>query len=345
MWIWSFYRVVAVAALATSLQWPLQDPEAAARSAAPEWRDDLLSLHKSLVEIESISGNEYGVGNFLVEYLTERGYVAQLEFVPPQESTSKGRSRFNILAWRSQTRDPTPRVLVSSHIDVVPPFIPYSISDKKPTTATIISGRGSVDAKGSVAAQIIALQNVLASEKVDSDDVMLLFVVGEENSGDGMKFFSDTMSQLHPPPSFEAVIFGEPTENKLACGHKGGLFCRIKAKGVAGHSGYPWLGKSANELIVKGLAALLTADLGSSDKYGNTTINIGHLEGGVAANVIPEFCQADMAIRVAIGPEDDGGNIVSNRILNVLAEIDSEALALECSHGYGVVETACDIDG
>jgi acetylornithine deacetylase len=313
--------------------------------SSPPWRESLLSLHKSLIDIRSTTGSEHGAGTFLLEYLTARGYTAQLQFVPPRNNTPPGASRFNVVAWPGASHQPSPRVLVTSHIDVVPPHIPYSISDEIPKDDTVISGRGSVDAKGSVAAQITAVQNLLDSGKIQQSDVMLAFVVGEEDMGDGMRLFSDSLKEIHPTQEFEAVIFGEPTENKLACGHKGGLFCDIRARGVAGHSGYPWLGKSANELMVKALSSIISQDLGSSESFGKTTVNIGRLEGGVAANVIPESSFADLAIRVAIGPEKTGGEIVKNRIRSILDGIDEEAFTFSCSHGYGVVECDCEVPG
>ena len=234
---------------------------------------------------------------------------------------------------------------MSSHIDVVPPYIPYSISDENASSDTIIRGRGSVDAKGSIAAQITALQSLLDAGEVAEQDVMLLFVVGEEGPGDGMRFFSNETHNLHPPPEFESVIFGEPTENKLACGHKGGLFGYIEARGTAGHSGYPWLGKSANELLIRALAQMLSTDLGTSDKFGNTTVNVGRFDGGVAPNVIPEYARADIAIRIAIGPEDKGASIVADRVQSILDDIDPDAFKFAYSHCYGVVETNCDVEG
>jgi acetylornithine deacetylase len=63
---------------------------------------------------------------------------------------------------------------VTSHIDVVPPHFPYSIQGSK------IYGRGSNDAKGSVATQIQAVQELRKEGKVGDGDVGLLFVVGEE---------------------------------------------------------------------------------------------------------------------------------------------------------------------
>jgi acetylornithine deacetylase len=307
-------------------------------------RADLLSLHRSLAEISSITGNESAVGNFLVNYLTTRGYTAHLQFLPSRANTQHG-SRFNVIAWPGDSHRPEPRLLVSSHIDVVPPYIPYSISDEKPTSDTIIRGRGTVDAKGSIAAQVMALQSLLDSGDVRKEDVMLLFVVGEEGPGDGMRYFSNETHHLHPPPEFESAIFGEPTENKLACGHKGGLFGYIEARGTAGHSGYPWLGKSANELLIRALAEMLTTDLGSSDKFGNTTVNVGKFDGGIAANVIPEYARADVAIRIAIGPEDKGADFVADRVQSILDGIDPDAFNFVYSHRYGVVETNCDVEG
>ncbi len=136
--------------------------------------------------------------------------------------------RFNVVAWPGVSHQPSPRLLVTSHIDVVPPYIPYAI-DAAPgeaTADTLIHGRGSVDAKASVAAQITALEELRRRGEVAPADVMLLYVVGEEASGDGMRTFSQSLARLEPPARFDAVIFGEPTENKLACGHKGNLACR-----------------------------------------------------------------------------------------------------------------------
>ncbi|KAI0430051.1 hypothetical protein F5Y09DRAFT_241513 [Xylaria sp. FL1042] len=331
------------------LQTPL-DSSSSSSNNAPSYRSELVSLHKSLVEIASVTYSENAVGNFLVDYLTARDFVAELEFLPPVSNNtsnssngSESKLRFNVLAWPGPKRHPSPKVLVSSHIDTVPPHIPYSRSDDEPNGETVIAGRGSVDAKASVAAQIIAVFELLEAKRIDPQDVMLLFVVGEERTGDGMRYFSDTLSSLDPPPNLKAAIFGEPTEGKLACGHKGFFGCTITAHGKAGHSGYPWLGKSATELLMRGVIKVLDTDLGSSDLFGNTTINVGTIEGGVALNVIPETAVARIAGRVAIGPESDGGRIVVERVEEVLRSVDEDAFEVSCNNGYGVVECACDV--
>lgn len=309
---------------------------------APSYRSDLLSLHKSLIEIPSISGNEVEVGKFLAEFLEEKGYSTDTQKIDKDGDET---TPFNVVAWRGHEHEPKPRVLVTSHIDVVPPHIPYEIEDGDVTKETMIKGRGSVDAKASVAAMFIALEELLAANKVDEKDVMLLFVVGEESTGLGMRTFSDILEEMPNPPRFDAVIFGEPTENKLACGHKGGLFCDVTARGVGGHSGYPWLGKSANELMIRAMFKIMDTDLGSSELYGNTTFNVGRFDGGVAANVIPEDAKVGFACRVAIGPEKEGGWIVRDKIQAILDEVDEEAFDLQCTHAYGAVDCTCDVDG
>lgn len=313
-----------------------------ANSSVPPYRDSLISLHKSLVDFNSTTGNEADVGEFLIDYLTEQSFVAERQTLP---SSNDSAVRFNVVAWPASRQSNSSKVVVTSHLDTVPPYIPYSRTGTEPPTAeTVIAGRGTVDAKGSVATQVVALLDLLSTGEVTSDDVMLVYVVGEERTGDGMIYFSNVTSQQ--PDSPKAAIFGEPTEGLLACGHKGGLACTVTAHGRSGHSGYPWLFKSATELLMRAMVRTIDTDLGTSERYGNTTTNIGILSGGIAINVIPDTATARLVIRVGIGPELEGGEIVKARIRDGLASIDDEAFDFECDvRGYGAIETNCDVDG
>lgn len=164
------------------------------------WTKELISLHRHLITTESISGNEYDVGKWLSKYLKDDDWTIETQKV------NNDSSRLNILAYPGKVRNPD--LLISSHIDTVPPFYPYKIYSND--SETIISGRGSVDAKASVAAQIIATKKLLAEKKLKKDDVALLYVVGEEVHGDGMR----AANALGLTP--KTIIFGEPTEGKLA---------------------------------------------------------------------------------------------------------------------------------
>ena len=150
-------------------------------------------------------------------------------------------------------------------------------------------------------------------------------MVGEEIGGDGMRNVNDLEME------WKAVIFGEPTELKLASGHKGVLILTVKAHGKAGHSGYPWLGQNANHVLVPALNALQNLELPNSEKYGNTTLNIGQLSGGIAANVIAEEAEAKILVRIAAGSPGTIKQLVSEAIKAV-----NEDLELDFAEGgYG----------
>lgn len=224
----------------------------------------------------------------------------------------------------------------------MPPFWKYERKDKN------ISGRGSVDAKGSVATQIIAANSLLANKHIHPDDVSFLYVVGEEVGGDGMRA-ANTL-ELKP----KSIIFGEPTEGKLASGHKGMLSFKLRAKGKAAHSGYPWLGLSANEVLVTALAALM--ELGQSlpkdDKFGLTTINLGKIQGGVAHNVVAESAEALIAVRIAQGTPASMRNETTNAINTAIAKFLKESqqpadiIDIEFSgEGYSPIDIDADVPG
>ena len=309
------------AALSIGSQRPIADSQAVAH--ASEFESDalesLLSLHKSLVEIPSISRGENKVGKWLAKYLENQGFTVELHAIqsdPPRE---------NILAYLGSSNKT--RTLISSHIDTVPPFWPYERRGDE------IWGRGSVDAKGAVATQIKAVEQLIASGDVKEGDVAILFVVGEEITGDGMLAVNDWNM------SWETVIFGEPTELKLASGHKGITSLKIQAHGKAGHSGYPELGRSANSMLIPALAKLGEVNWPSSEKYGNTTCNIGRVDGGVAQNVIAEEAFALVAIRVA-----DNKDLVEKLAREALLGVTPD-LKIAFGAGYDPVPIDHDVEG
>ncbi len=234
---------------------------------------NLFELTKSLMSIPSTSGDEEAVGFWLRDYLESLGWTVELQAVSANQN--------NVIAYLNDT----PRVWLSTHMDTVPPFIALTEDDEK------IYGRGSCDAKGIIAAQIVAAE-ALRSEGIE--DIGLLYTVEEERASTGAKVAND-----HPlAVKCEYMINGEPTDNDLAIGSKGAFRAKIRTKGKAAHSAYPEQGDSAIEKLLDILEDVRHTKFPNDEFFGETTCNIATLDGGIALNVIPPNAEAGMLIRL-----------------------------------------------
>jgi acetylornithine deacetylase len=171
---------------------------------------NLFELTKTLINIPSVSGDEEAVGFFLRDYLESLGWTVELQAVSSNQN--------NVIAYLNET----PRVFLSTHIDTVPPFIKASEDAEK------IYGRGACDAKGIIASQIFAAEEL---RKQGITDIGFLYTVDEEQGSTGAK-----AANLHPiAQKCEFLINGEPTDNDLATGSKGSLRMLIKTRGLPGN--------------------------------------------------------------------------------------------------------------
>ena len=234
---------------------------------------ELFELTKSLMSVPSISGEEEAVGFWLRDYLEALGWTVELQKVSDNQN--------NVIAHLNDT----PRVWFSTHMDTVPPFIEPSEDDEK------IYGRGSCDAKGIIAAQITAAEQL---RKEGVEDIGLLYTVEEERSSEGARKANE-----HPlAAKCEYLINGEPTDNELAIGSKGTFRLNIKTSGKAAHSAYPEQGDSAIERLLDILEDVRHTKFPNDDFFGETTVNIGTINGGLALNVIPPMAEAGVAVRL-----------------------------------------------
>lgn len=240
---------------------------------------NLFTLTRQLIDIPSITGDETAVGHFLYAKLSDLGYRVETQEV--------AQDRFNVIA----TTGALPRVVFSTHMDTVPPFIESSEDEED------IYGRGACDAKGIIAAQIFAAER-LRSEGLD--EVGLLFTVDEELASAGARVAND-----HPlAKECRYLINGEPTDNLLALGTKGSVRLLITTEGRAAHSAYPEAGDSAIEKLLDVLQSIRATRLPGGDFFGDTTTNIGVLNGGTRPNVIAEHASAELQVRLACDIEE-----------------------------------------
>ena len=234
---------------------------------------NLFELTRRLIDIPSPSGEEGEVGRFLASHLGGLGYAV--------ESQEVAEGRANVIA----TTRARPRVVLSTHMDTVPPCIP-SRED-----ATHIHGRGACDAKGIIAAQIAASERLRAEGFAE---VGLLFTVDEELGSVGARAANEHALAR----DCEFLINGEPTGNKLAVGSKGSLRVRLACEGRAAHSAYPEHGDSAIEKLLDVLADVRACAWPADEFFGETTCNVGTVAGGTRPNVIPAEAEAVLQLRL-----------------------------------------------
>lgn len=236
---------------------------------------DVVGLARTLIDIESTTGQEGEVGRVLARYLRDRGYSVLEQPVAGD--------RINVIAGVGE-----PSLAFSTHFDCVPPFFPSRVE------GGVLHGRGACDAKGILAAQVAAAERLRAEGETR---IGLVFVCGEERGSDGAKAANTIASQT------KYLINGEPTELKLGLATRGCFRVRLKAHGRAAHSGYPQLGESAIEKLMDVLRDLRTAAWPADPQLGTTHYTVGLISGGVATNVVPPIAEAEVFFRT-VGPHD-----------------------------------------
>jgi acetylornithine deacetylase len=243
---------------------------------------DAIRFTRELVEIDSTTYHEGAVGDFLETFLSQRGWAVEKTPVPQPKDSGTTSARWNIFAGAASE---TPDVVLSTHMDTVPPFMPFSEDEE------FIYGRGVCDAKGIIAAQVVAAERLRA----DGVKVGLLFVSGEERDSAGAKAANEA------PKASKFLINGEPTDNRIALATKGALRASIHCTGKMAHSAYPELGDSAVHKLAAIMNRLLKLELPTDPEVGETTLNIGQIEGGHAPNVIADSASAQVLTRL-VGP-------------------------------------------
>jgi acetylornithine deacetylase len=250
---------------------PARPPDGAPATA---WLFDRL---EALCRDDTTTGHEdRGLGT-LRELLRECGAEVELQEAAP--------GRHNVLA----TFGAPPRLLFSTHLDTVPPFLPPR------RAATVLHGRGTCDAKGQLIAQLAAIAALRAR---GVDGLAWLGVVGEETDSIGAQ------AALHLAARFQqciAVVDGEPTENRLATGQRGTMQLRLSTRGIAAHSGTPERGRSAIWPLLDWLQRLRELPLAEDPELGQELWNLGLLHGGAAPNVVPPAAEATLFVRALPG--------------------------------------------
>ncbi len=264
-----------------------------------------LDLFLELLRIDSTSGREGEMSRFLARRLAVSGceinlYYADADVYGKAASASPD-TNHNVGPDASRDKNPDagldtnpdadgptpaniliswgdPRITFCTHFDTVAPYIPPKI-ERRDDGKTVISGRGSCDAKG----QLFSMYNAcLDLAERGETDFGLLLLFGEEAGSLGAKDFRTKF------PGGEYVIVGEPTDNCMVSSSKGTKAFAVTIKGKSFHSGYPVYGASAVERFIDMMVALRKVNFPMDPKLGETTWNIGKLSSDNAQNILSD---------------------------------------------------------
>jgi acetylornithine deacetylase len=204
-----------------------------------------------------------------------------------------------------------PHVLFNTHIDTVPPHVPFSQEGDR------IAGRGSCDAKGPLAAMVAAFLDAefhtgTLSLAITPDEETLstgahALVTGDVVPGGSGETGStvDPLDADDPPPSM--VVVGEPTGLDVCTAARGRFEGRISLSGTAAHAADPAAGANAVGAAGAVLRAMETFEnVAPHEALGDATLVPTGIEGGEATNQVPADCSITFDRR-SVPPETASG--------------------------------------
>jgi succinyl-diaminopimelate desuccinylase len=245
---------------------------------------------------------------------------AELELLDASDSVT------NLIA-RIRGRTPGKRVVFNGHLDTYPVIHPETWL-RAPTGEIVgdrLYGRGAADMKGRIAASIAAFTALADVRQHWAGEVVLSLAGDEETMGPlGTRWLMERL----PHASGDAVIIGDAGFPQVVrFGEKGFLWLDVVASGKPAHGAHVHLGINAIDRLREALYTLeeirgievasppevsaaiaeakplsegLSGD-GEADTLGRITINVGQVEGGTSANLVPTEASAKLDIRLPLG--------------------------------------------
>jgi acetylornithine deacetylase len=241
-----------------------------------------VELLRDLVAIPSVSGEEAEAAVFVEETARRWG----LDVARDAHGVRVELRGFDV----------GPTIALVSHLDVVPPGSGWTRDPFIPVVeGTRLFGRGSGDAKASVAAMLYAAKDVADSGGMDSGRLLLLFGFGEETKNTTMG------SAVEAAGEIDAAVIGEPTGLDFAIAQRGLMMVDLLAQGDQRHAGYASSdGEFTNAAIVLARDLLKLDTLFGSRFHpvlGRATATPTMLESGVSRNVTPPVARAVLDVR------------------------------------------------
>jgi len=280
------------------------------RATVQGYKDLAISLLRRFIQIPTENANESKLAQAIDEVAKKWGLHTRFYEKEP--------GRGNIVV---STGFETPSLALVCHMDTVPagegwtypPFEGVVVDDR-------IYGRGAVDNKGSIVAALLAVRALSEAGVRLKGSIHIVCAAGEETGSPfGLPFLLDEVKLR-----YDHVVVCEPTDgDKVEVAEKGALFLRLATYGKQAHGSMPHLGVNAILLMTQ----LLTRVTSHTFRYdphpllGHPTLNVGRIEGGVATNVVPASCRADLDIRYLPSQTPEG---IVAEIQDIIQQLERE---------------------
>jgi acetylornithine deacetylase len=266
-------------------------------------------LLRFLVSIPSVSGDESKIADDLNAMLSEEGFRIQ------REDNS---------IWCTLRKGKGPHLVMLSHLDTVPPCAGWKSPPFEPKVEDgKLIGLGANDAKGSVAAMIMAAREIQHGNFEGS--VTFAFVADEERSGEGIRTIKPKLGQI------DAALVGEPTGLRVCTSQRGLLILRCTAHGKAAHAAHAHLGENAIHKAARDISRLAAVEFEAHEGLGATRAQVTQIAGGLARNQVPDRC--DFFVDLRTTPNLDHAAVIAE----IDARLESEVSVY--SHRYEPVAT------
>lgn len=257
-------------------------------------REQMVAFLRDIVAIPSSDGNIREVARRVERELRTLGFT-DIHFAPYGDIVAR-------LGGEKPVESGFRTMLYDSHLDTV------GVGDPKewrhdPFSGAIenglMYGRGTVDEKGSTPPMIYGLKIAHDLGLLDGIAAIYLGSIEEWCEGLSAQVFAE---EEHVRPDF--VVIGEPTNLRVARGHKGRVEFRVTARGRSAHGASHWLGDNAlykMQDVIRAIPAL-DARLPEDPFLGRGSIVATHIEVRAGSlNVVPDRCSIVLDRRLTLG--------------------------------------------
>jgi acetylornithine deacetylase len=241
-----------------------------------------VELLRELIAIPSVSGEEAEIAVFVEETVRRWG----LDVVRDAQGV-----RIEVQGWGIG-----PTIVLASHLDVVPPGSGWTRDPFIPLIeGTRLYGRGSGDAKASVAAMLYAAKDLVDSGGMDHGRLLVLLGFGEETKNTTMGTAVEIAGEI------DAAVIGEPTNLDFAIAQRGLMMVDLLAQGDQRHAAHAASDGDFTNAVIALAGDLLKLDHvfegRSHPLLGRATATPTMLESGVGRNVTPPVARAVLDVR------------------------------------------------